>query len=132
MFVSPEDGDMNGAMAEGKKTLPRFLEALRNPPAGAQGFAVKMTFGADQPENMWVSDLETVDGHLRGTLANQPARLKAYKQGDPVIIKTERIVDWSYVEDGVLVGGYTLRVMFSRTPPAERPALQRDLGYRIE
>jgi uncharacterized protein YegJ (DUF2314 family) len=133
MIVSDQDREMNTAMAEGRKTLPRFLEALRQPPAGSEGFAIKATFrNGDQVEHMWLQEPRIVGDKLDGVLANDPAYLEGYKSGQRLSVGREQIVDWSYIKDGVLVGGYTLRVMFSRVPAAERAALQKELGYRFE
>lgn len=132
VMVSDSDAEMNAAMAEGQKTLPRFLETLRHPPAGTEGYAIKATFRAGtQVEHMWLQEPRAVGDKFEGILANDPAYLDGYRNGDSLSVARAQIVDWSYIDKGTLVGGYTLRVMFKRTPPAEREALQRELGYRF-
>jgi uncharacterized protein YegJ (DUF2314 family) len=80
---------------------------------------------------MWLQEPRATGDKFEGILANDPAYLAGYRRGDRVSVARAQIVDWSYIENGALVGGYTLRVMFKRTPPAEREALQRELGYRF-
>jgi len=131
--TTDRDSEMNAAMAEGKKTLPRFLAALRQPPPGAEGFAVKATFRHDHDvEHMWLHEPRAVGDRFEGVLANDPAWLDGYRRGQQLSVGRDQIVDWSYIKDGVLVGGHTLRVMFSRVPAAEREALQTELGYRFQ
>jgi uncharacterized protein YegJ (DUF2314 family) len=133
MIFTDQDREMNAAMVEGHRTVPVFLAALRQPPPGSTGFAIKATFrdGA-QVEHMWLHETQLNGDKLDGVLANDPVYVKGFTNGQRVAVGRDQIVDWSYIKDGVLVGGHTLRVMFSRVPAAEREALQQELGYRLQ
>ena len=132
MMVSDQDREMNTAMSEGHRTLPVFVEALRQPPPGSEGFSIKATFrDGELVEHMWLHEPRANGDRFDGVLASEAALFKGYTAGQRLSVARDQIVDWSYIKNGVLVGGHTLRVMFSRVPAAEREALQQELGYRF-
>ena len=133
MVVSDQDREMNAAMAEGRRTLPVFVEALRQPPPGSEGFSIKATFrDGDVVEHMWIHEPRANGDRFDGVLAGEAVLVKGLTAGQRITVGRDQIVDWSYIKDGVLVGGHTLRVMFGRVPAAEREALQQNLGYRLQ
>jgi uncharacterized protein YegJ (DUF2314 family) len=49
-----------------------------------------------------------------------------------VSVRRDEIMDWMYVEDGKLVGGYTIRVQRDSLDMNERAEFDQSVGYRIE
>ena len=52
--------------------------------------------------------------------------------GDRVSVNPNEITDWAFVENGRLVGGYTIRVLYSELSPERRKALEAEARFRIE
>jgi len=52
--------------------------------------------------------------------------------GEKIRVDEEDIVDWMIVEDGKLVGGYTIRLAVERMSPEERERFLETLDYSIE
>jgi uncharacterized protein YegJ (DUF2314 family) len=119
--VKDDDGAMNSAMTNARQTLPSFLQALKDPKPNQKGFTIKRGFEEGGPkEHIWVAEV-TYDGKVfHGKLANVPVDIKRLKLGDPVTVTPDELSDWMYMEDGKIVGGYTVRVLYGRASPAEK------------
>jgi uncharacterized protein YegJ (DUF2314 family) len=52
--------------------------------------------------------------------------------GEEITINEEDIVDWMLVEDGKLIGGYTIRLAAQRMSPEERERFLETIDYTIE
>jgi uncharacterized protein YegJ (DUF2314 family) len=133
-FRTPEsDPEMDKAIANAPTTVQKFIDALKSPQPNQKSFAIKKGFkqGA-MTEYMWLTDV-TYDGtNFRGVLNNDPVDVKNVKIGDALNVSPQEISDWMYVENGKLVGGYTLRVLFNRESPAGKKKLLEDTGFTIE
>jgi len=55
-----------------------------------------------------------------------------FKPGDMVQLPEENILDWMFLEDNVLVGGYIIRLAYERMSTAEKEIFLKDAGYRLE
>lgn len=125
---------MNAAMETGAKTIGRFFSAHEMPRSNQERFNVKIRLRTGpRVEYIWVEEIEREnDGSVTGLLQNQPAISRTHRLGDRVSFSIGDIVDWAYIEDGYLIGGFTLRVMFEQYPQKQRTELQEKLGYRID
>ena len=52
--------------------------------------------------------------------------------GDELHAPVDQISDWMYVEDGKLVGGYTLRVVRDSLTEEQQAAFDSNLPFKIE
>lgn len=120
------------AMERGFKTIDKLFESLQanNPDHSRHG--IKIGYREDKTEYLWLYSLGVNEKGLHGTLANKPYYAKNINIGDVINIEPGDVVDWSYVDKGVLVGGYTLRVMFEEYSEAEKVKIQKQLGYKIQ
>jgi len=133
VHVSAGDAEMNAAMDEARKTLDRFIAAFQKPGPGQSDFGLKGRFAeGDCVEHMWIDELRYEDGKFRGKLGNTPRLLSNLKRGSPCELDPAHVSDWQYVENGRLVGGYTLRLIFRRMPPDERRAALESLPFRLD
>jgi len=133
--VSVDSGNlaMDKAMQQARQTLDRFFAAHSAPGPMQQRFNLKVPLRAgNRVEYVWIDEVRIEDTSISGILLNAPFYSTAHKQGDRVVVPRTEIVDWSFIDEGYLVGGYTLRVMFEKYPMDQREALQRQLGYRID
>lgn len=131
--VEKSDREMSAAIAQAQQTSGDFIKVLKSPKSNQSGFSVKYPF-TDGPtvEHMWVNDL-SFDGHsFAGVLNNYPNDLSNFFYGQKVTVSQSGISDWMYVEDGRLIGGFTLRVLFKDYPPEKLRELEESLGFKVE
>jgi uncharacterized protein YegJ (DUF2314 family) len=135
MTFSPDDSEMNSAIQEAGRTLDTFIENLQSPKPGQRDFSIKARFAYDTDEasheHIWIDNVAYEGGKFRGTIANDPVYVEGLKFGDAVTIDKSDVTDWMYVDNGKLVGGYTLRVMRGRLSPQEREEFDASLGFVI-
>jgi uncharacterized protein YegJ (DUF2314 family) len=134
MVYSKDHEEMNIAQMEARKTYPEFLKALQNGCKGCEHFFVKMRFsyGDGNGEHIWIEDLRIVNGKVWGLIANIPENIKNLKYRDTVEVIEKDLSDWKYVQNGKLIGGYTLRVIYKKMSDKEKIQLESDLGVKIE
>jgi uncharacterized protein YegJ (DUF2314 family) len=130
--VDGDDPKMNAAIAKARSTVGQMVDALKSP-NGRSDFAVKMPFSqGGRGEHMWVQPVEFSGGRFTGTLANDPVTVKSMKAGQEVSAPRDEISDWMYVENGKLVGGYTLRVLRDTLSAKERSEFDQSVPFQIE
>jgi uncharacterized protein YegJ (DUF2314 family) len=125
---------MNAAIQEARDTLSLFVDALQAPTETQSYFAIKVIFpfGEDgSAEHMWVDQLTYADGQFQGVLSNDPVDVTDLTYGDTVTASADEISDWMIVDDGQLLGGYTLHVLRNRMSEAERAQFDADFGVAI-
>ncbi|MEO7984833.1 MAG: DUF2314 domain-containing protein [Bacteroidota bacterium] len=132
-LYSQSDGEMNAAQTKARNSYPEFLNALQKKCKGCHDFVVKMRFGygEDNGEHIWIDGLRIVDKTVWGIVANIPENIQNLHYGDTVEVVEKNISDWKYVQDGKLIGGYTLRVMYQTMSEEEKKQLESDLGAKI-
>lgn len=132
-LVEETDPEMVEAIAQAQRSVPEFLTALKSPKKNQSGFAVKYPFREPEyVEHMWVTELSYNDSVLRGVLNNEPKDLRNFKAGQQVEVSPAKISDWMNVEDGRLVGGYSLRLLFRKYTPEEKRAFEQSLGFKVD
>ena len=123
-----DDPAMDAAIAEAQRTLPEFLAAIADPPAGARDFAIKYPLGGW--EHIWVDNLRLDGDRMSGTLANAPEQ-EGHRLGERVSVPLAEISDWAYrAPDGVMQGHRTTRVLLAQLPEDLAAAISEDFGWR--
>jgi uncharacterized protein YegJ (DUF2314 family) len=131
--VSADDPQMNAAIRDARRTVAKFIAALKSPKSSQAGFSVKMRIDdGDAVEHFWLSQVSFEGTVFRGVIDNDPDTVTNVRLGDPERVKPSEISDWMYVDHGVLVGGYTIRALRARLPAAERAEFDRSLPFKIE
>lgn len=110
--ASDDEPEMKKAVTEARKSWPQFLKAFKRKAANTESYGVKFPFDAPgRKEFMWV-EVTAVDGEfVTGFLANDPVWATDLKLGDEVRKKVSEISDWMYIEDGEMVGGFSVKVL---------------------
>jgi uncharacterized protein YegJ (DUF2314 family) len=132
-MIQGEDREMNQAMAEARRTLDEFERHLSNP-SSTQSMAIlkgRFTEG-ETVEHMWINEIEVTAEGYRGVLGNEPMDMTTLSAGQVVVVPRSQVSDWVVVEDGRLVGGYTLRLLRSRLPEDQRPLFDQQNGFRVD
>lgn len=130
--VSDNDPDMKAAVDKARKSVDHFIRHLAKPGDGDSDFSIKAVFtDGSNTEFMWVTDVTHADGVFSGVVNNNPNHLKNVKFGDSITVPKEEIADWMFVENGVLRGGYSIRVLRKRLNPKERKEFDSSTGLKI-
>jgi uncharacterized protein YegJ (DUF2314 family) len=127
------DVEMESATQQARETLDVFLQTIEAPHPDRTFVAVKARFlPPDEPaQEIWVDEVTYANGVLRGSMGDDIPSLKL-SLGERVTVAREDIVDWMIVEDGKLIGGYTIRLAVQRMSPVEKQRFLETLDYSIE
>lgn len=117
--VEDDDPEMDAAEAKARETIGQFLAALANPKPEQTAFEIKVAFEqGDDGEYMWLNELTYANGQFTGTLNNDPQVVTNVRRGDRKTVKASDICDWLILENGQVVGGYTVRLLQQRQQAA--------------
>jgi uncharacterized protein YegJ (DUF2314 family) len=131
--VDETDPRMNAAIDKARSTVGQFVKALSNPRSSQSGFSVKAPIrDGDHVEHMWLTPVKYRDGKFVGTVNNEPDVVKSVKLGEQYELKAGDISDWMYVENGMLVGGFTIRVLRDAAPKEKRAEFDHSVPFKIE
>lgn len=112
--ISDDDLEMGGAIAEARRTVDRFIAALKNPRPNQKAFSVKVAVqDREETEHLWLVPVRYENGSFVGRVDNEPQYVKTVRFGDEITVAKDQISDWIYAEDGKMMGGYTARVLSS-------------------
>jgi uncharacterized protein YegJ (DUF2314 family) len=127
------DAEMESASQQALATLDLFIQEIESPHPGRTFVAVKARFfpPGDIPQDIWVDEVTYSDGAFRGNMGDDVPSLKL-RLGEQVTVGKDEIVDWMIVEDGKLIGGYTIRLAVRRMSPEEKRRFFQTLDYTIE
>jgi uncharacterized protein YegJ (DUF2314 family) len=115
------------AMADARHFLPKFVAAMR---AGdGAGFQVKVPLPIDGGfEHVWMNDLKVDGESFTGVIAQTPKEASRYAKGTPHRARFSEVSDWAYWKNGLMEGGYTVRVMLERLPKDEADRVKARLA----
>lgn len=130
---SQNDAGMNAAIAQARGSVEQFVARLGRPVSDADFVSVKIGLPTSDGsrEHMWCDNVKLSGGTFTANIANEPVDSR-YKLGQKVSTAKGEISDWMYVENGKLVGGYTLRHMVSQMSASEREQFKKSMPFRIE
>ena len=124
---------MHRAVLEARKTVGEFITVLKHPRSGQQDFEVKEPFfESHEVEHIWLSDVRLVDRRFQGRVDNKPQKIHGLKLGQVVSVDPNQISDWLYVDNGNLVGGYTVRAHYDELSPQQKQEFDRAADFKIE
>ncbi|HWB61242.1 MAG TPA: DUF2314 domain-containing protein [Chthoniobacteraceae bacterium] len=130
--VTDKDTEMRMAVRDARGSVDKFIAALQSPAKTQHDFEVKKPFVQDgNVEHIWLSHV-TYSGHrFHGNVDNHPKFIKGLKFGQHVSVNPDEISDWAYIDNGQLVGGYTVRVLAGGMDEAGKKKLQTQGNFRI-
>lgn len=129
-----EDEEMNQAVANAKKTLFRFKNAITAKNPHFYNFALKERFNTagGGGEHIWISEIDYYNGKFYGIVDGQPVSTTDVNFGDTIEVKNDDITDWMYIDNDVVKGAFTTRVLRKRMTREEREAMDHNSGVRFE
>jgi len=97
-------------------------------------------FEGNEVEQIRLSDVRLIGQCFQGRVDNKPQKIRGLKLGQLVSVNPNEISDWLYVDNGKLVGGYTVRAHYNELFPQQKQefdhaaeinhtAEPRDSGY---
>lgn len=123
---------MRAATEKARESINEFIAQLRNPRPTISYFAVKARFEDNGTiEHLWLNFVSFDGKEFEGNVANDPVTLRTISFGKTVRVPPERISDWMIIDGGILVGGYTLRVLRERLSEPEKRAFDEKGGFKV-
>ena len=131
--TSSTDVELEAAIEQARASLDTFIAKITTPHADRTFVAVKVRFTppGESPQDIWVDEVTYTGGILRGNVGDDIPALKL-EAGEKITVDEDDILDWMIVEDGKLIGGYTIRLAVQRMSPEERERFLETLDYSIE
>ena len=132
--VPGNNDQMNWAIEKGRLTVGYFRASLLQPKENQYGFSLKVRLEDENGiEHIWMNDLSVdEDGIFYGVIDGDPVTVKTVKSGTKIGIAISDISDWIIIEDGRLIGGYTVRVYRESLSDNERGAFDQGMGIIID
>ena len=117
---------------DARSTLPGFFRQLTGKRTGEKSFCVKYPFPADEEsgaaiEQIWITGIHFKNGRYHGVLTSTPRHISGRKKGDRVIFEADYITDWMYVQNGKIIGGYSIQYLLEKIPESQRSNTEREL-----
>ena len=132
-YLALNDPVMSTAIQNARESLPGFLALARHPAPTMDRFAIKMALlGDGGPEFFWIYPFAHVGDRFIGQIANTPLMLAGPKKGDTITFGKRDIVDWMYMDAGMMKGNYSARAILKAALPRDRAAFQRRFGLDFD
>lgn len=127
------DAEFDAAVQQARDSLSTFIMTIATPHTDRTLVAVKVRFSPpdEVSQDIWVDEVTCTDGIFRGSMGDDIPALRL-EFGEKITVDEKDILDWMIVEDGKLVGGYTIRLAMQRMSPEERERFLQSLDYVIE
>jgi len=121
---------MNWAMEKAKLTLHYFKECVESPKDGQHYFSIKAKIEDEEKvEHIWLSEPNfDEEGNVYGIIGNEPIDVTNVSIGEKVGITFDDISDWMIIENGRLIGGYTIRAIRDGFTGAALENFDKSLG----
>lgn len=131
------EAKMNAAIDRARKEIDTFITALQKPSPTQDYFSVKKPFpwkdgDTTSHEHIWINDVTFKDGKFHGRVGNEPVDVPGLKIDDEVTFDKAEASDWMLVDDGILVGGYTIRVLRDQMSEAGQKEFDASLPFKIK
>jgi uncharacterized protein YegJ (DUF2314 family) len=122
LYSTPaNDSEMNKAIATARSTLLIFDSAYKSNKYDTSTFSLKVRFPTQTgAEHIWATSITLDDNDYYGLVDNLPELVTEIKEGQKIKINRDDISDWLYSDNGILRGGYTIRLIRNRMTKEER------------
>lgn len=134
VHIPDSDERMNWAIEKARSSMHYFQECLLSPTPAQQYFSVKVLIDdGNNREHIWLTTPSFDDeGNLYGEVGNKPVYVNAVSINQRIGIDPRFITDWMIIENGRLIGGYTIRAIREGLPGHELSEFDRQVGLYID
>jgi uncharacterized protein YegJ (DUF2314 family) len=123
--VSPDDPEMNAAIAKARERLPVFWSKFAVHDESEDGFSLKIAITAgEDTEHFWCNEIVGSADNATCAIANAPELITTVSYGQRIQVDFSSISDWMYRLEGKIVGGETIRVIIPRLSPEQAKSVQ--------
>lgn len=131
--ITGTDAELDTAIQHARDSLDTFTQTIATPHSDRTFVAVKVRFRLPDgsAQDIWVDEVTYTGDVFRGSTGDDIPSLKL-EMGSKIRIDEKDIVDWMIVQDGKLIGGYTIRLAVKRMSPEERERFLKTLDYSID
>jgi uncharacterized protein YegJ (DUF2314 family) len=133
MSVDSKDAEMNAAIKQAQQTSTNFLSVLVAPKTNQTDFSVKRPYttkDGKSVEHIWISEVSYDGKLLHGKIGDEPVNIPDLKLNDPVSFPPSEISDWIYLDDGKIVGGYTIRILRKHMSAQDAAEFDQHLQFK--
>jgi uncharacterized protein YegJ (DUF2314 family) len=131
--VPTEDEAMESATREARDSLERFIQPLSHASPGQSDFSVKVPVREGEGTHyMWLQQISFDGTDFSGALGPDAAGIENHSPGERVTIASHEIADWMFVENEMLVGGFSLRVIRDQLSGAARTQFEKSMWFKFE
>lgn len=81
-------------------------------------------------EHFWVTDLAITKTGFEGFITNEAKTVKLVSMGQKVNFSSDIVTDWSYDNNGVKQGAFTLKVLLKRMPKEQADYYKKVVGWQ--
>lgn len=133
--VESEDKKMKKAIRQAKAFFNEFETAIKSDNPNFKNFLLKKGFESPNGEEyLWVRNIliNKVNNNYVGIVANEPLYTKAVQNGDFIEINSDDVGDWMYLDNNVVKGGYTLKLLRNRMSKKERQQFDAESNLKFK
>ncbi len=129
-FMNMPDGELADAARASQRTLRHFRALLASNEEPDASPLVKTYIAHPDGGGMWLwlSVDATDESGFHARVFEAPANFPGVIPGSWRFISDEEVGDWAVIFDGVMHGGYSLRLQRGRLPESERAAYDAYIG----
>lgn len=130
--IDQDDSLMNKAIAKAREEFYVFDSAFRKGNYDKSLFAIKVRFPTKiGGEHIWAHSINLDGETYYGILDDDAVTTDHVKAGDKIKIGIDSLSDWVYSDNGVMKGGFTIKVLRNKMTPKERSAFDSTYYLKI-
>ncbi|GAA6765660.1 DUF2314 domain-containing protein [Flavobacterium sp. CGRL1] len=133
--VESEDTKMKKAIRQAKASFNEFEIAIKSDNPNFKNFLLKKGFETPNgDEYLWVRNIliNKANNNYVGIVANEPLYTKAVQNGDFIEINKDDVADWMYLDNDVVKGGYTLKLLRSQMSKKEQQQFDAESNLKFK
>jgi len=117
-------------MRKAQSTLADFLKVAAAPKPGTLGFSLKVAVReGERVEYFWITPFTNNGSQFSGEINNTPRVVHSVKLGQTA---QSDIVDWLYIENGMMRGNYTACAFLKSAPKNEAEEFKKTFGLNCD
>lgn len=122
--LQEDDDEINSAQVDARATFDRFWTRVSTDPSGLDAISIKVAVPhAGGSEHLWMTGCASADAQAFDcVVSNEPVEVPL-KLGTRYQFERTAISDWMYRQDGMIHGGYSIRVLLPTLPVEQADAM---------
>ena len=116
-------------MRKAQSTLADFLKVAAAPKPGTLGFSLKVAVReGERVEYFWITPFTNNSSQFSGEINNTPRVVHSVKLGQTITFAQSDIVDWLYIENGMMRANYMPARSSNRRRKTKRKSSKKPSG----